>query len=396
MNIDTILTQGLSTVKTKLPPFIELYRELIATPSISATDSAMDQSNEALISLLAGWFRDIGFEVEVQPVPGTRHKFNMLARTGSGAGGLLLAGHSDTVPFDDGRWTRDPFALTEHDNKLYGLGTADMKGFFAFILDALRDVDVKKLAKPLYVLATADEETTMAGAKYFSENATVRPDCAIIGEPTSLQPVRAHKGHMSNVIRIEGQSGHSSDPSRGVNAIELMHESITQLMALRDTLKTRYRHDGFAIPYPTMNFGHISGGDAANRICACCDLHMDLRPLPGLTLNELEGLINEALAPVSERWPGRVNVSQLHPPIPGYECPADHRLVKVVEKLLGTETSIVNYCTEAPFIQELCPTLVLGPGSINQAHQPDEYLDTAFIKPTRELITQVVQHFCNH
>jgi len=383
-------------VKTKLPPFIELYRELIATPSISATDSAMDQSNEALISLLAGWFRDIGFEVEVQPVPGTRHKFNMLARTGSGAGGLLLAGHSDTVPFDDGRWTRDPFTLTEHDNKLYGLGTADMKGFFAFILDALRDVDVKKLAKPLYVLATADEETTMAGAKYFSENATVRPDCAIIGEPTSLQPVRAHKGHMSNVIRIEGQSGHSSDPSRGVNAIELMHESITQLMALRDTLKTRYRHDGFAIPYPTMNFGHISGGDAANRICACCDLHMDLRPLPGLTLNELEGLINEALAPVSERWPGRVNVSQLHPPIPGYECPADHRLVKVVEKLLGTETSIVNYCTEAPFIQELCPTLVLGPGSINQAHQPDEYLDTAFIKPTRELITQVVQHFCNH
>ncbi|RRZ87764.1 acetylornithine deacetylase [Erwinia sp. 198] len=383
-------------MKTKLPPFIELYRELIATPSISATDSAMDQSNEALISLLAGWFRDIGFEVEVQPVPGTRHKFNMLARTGSGAGGLLLAGHSDTVPFDDGRWTRDPFTLTEHDNKLYGLGTADMKGFFAFILDALRDVDVKKLAKPLYVLATADEETTMAGAKYFSENATVRPDCAIIGEPTSLQPVRAHKGHMSNVIRIEGQSGHSSDPSRGVNAIELMHESITQLMTLRDTLKTRYRHDGFAIPYPTMNFGHISGGDAANRICACCDLHMDLRPLPGLTLNELEGLINEALAPVSERWPGRVNVSQLHPPIPGYECPADHRLVKVVEKLLGTETSIVNYCTEAPFIQELCPTLVLGPGSINQAHQPDEYLDTAFIKPTRELITQVVQHFCYH
>lgn len=383
-------------MKTKLPPFIELYRELIATPSISATDSAMDQSNEALINLMAGWFRDLGFQVEVQPVPGTRHKFNMLARTGSGAGGLLLAGHSDTVPFDDGRWTRDPFTLTEHDNKLYGLGTADMKGFFAFILDALRDVDVSKLEKPLYVLATADEETTMAGAKYFSESTTVRPDCAIIGEPTSLQPVRAHKGHMSNAIRIEGQSGHSSDPSRGVNAIELMHESITQLMGLRDTLKTRYRHEGFAIPYPTMNFGHINGGDASNRICACCELHMDLRPLPGLTLNELEGLVLEALAPVSERWPGRVNVSQLHPPIPGYECPADHRLVKVVEKLLGTETSIVNYCTEAPFIQTLCPTLVLGPGSINQAHQPDEYIDTAFIKPTRELITQVVQHFCHH
>lgn len=113
----------------KLPPFIELYRALIATPSISATDSALDQSNEALINLLAGWFGDLGFRVEVQPVPHTRNKFNLLASIGQGTGGLMLAGHTDTVPFDDGRWTRDPFTLTEHDNKLYGLGTADMKGF---------------------------------------------------------------------------------------------------------------------------------------------------------------------------------------------------------------------------------------------------------------------------
>ncbi|MBK0035584.1 acetylornithine deacetylase [Erwinia sp. S43] len=383
-------------MKTKLPPFIEIYRQLIATPSISATDSALDQSNETLINLLAGWFRDIGFTVEVQPVPGTRNKFNMLAKSGLGAGGLLLAGHTDTVPFDDGRWTRDPFTLTEHDNKLYGLGTADMKGFFAFILDTLREVDVSALKKPLYILATADEETTMAGAKFFSETTSLRPDCAIIGEPTSLKPVRAHKGHISNVIRIQGQSGHSSDPARGVNAIELMHESITQLMELRNTLKTRYNHSGFAIPYPTMNFGHINGGDAANRICACCELHMDIRPLPGLTLSDLDGLLNEALAPVSARWPGRLTVGELHPPIPGYECPREHQLVQVVEKLLGTETEVVNYCTEAPFIQEICPTLVLGPGSINQAHQPDEFIDTAFIKPTRELIAQVVHHFCYH
>lgn len=381
-------------MKSKIPPFIELYRQLIASPSISATDSALDQSNVSLINLLAGWFRDLGFSVEVQPVPGTRHKFNLLARSGEGAGGLLLAGHTDTVPFDDGRWTRDPFVLTEHDNKLYGLGTADMKGFFAFILDALRDVDVTTLKKPLYVLATADEETTMAGAKYFSESARLRPDCAIIGEPTSLKPVRAHKGHLSHAIRIEGQSGHSSDPARGVNAIELMHASITELMKLRHTLQERYHHDGFAIPYPTMNFGHIHGGDAANRICACCELHMDIRPLPGLSLNDLDGLLNEALAPVSARWPGRLTVSELHPPIPGYECPVDHELVTVVEKLLGVPTEVVNYCTEAPFIQQICPTLVLGPGSIDQAHQPDEFIDTAFIKPTHALITQVVQHFC--
>lgn len=383
-------------MKMNLPPFIELYRALIATPSISATDSELDQSNETLINLLAGWFTDLGFHVEVQPVPGTRHKFNMLARRGEGSGGLLLAGHTDTVPFDDGRWTRDPFTLTEHDNRLYGLGTADMKGFFAFILDTLRDIDPATLSKPLYVLATADEETTMAGAKYFSESTRIRPDCAIIGEPTSLQPVRAHKGHMSKAIRIQGQSGHSSDPARGVNAIELMHESITHLMTLRNTLQERYHNAAFHIPYPTMNFGHIHGGDAANRICGCCELHMDIRPLPGMALNDFNGLLTEALEPVSSRWPGRLTINELHPPIPGYECLADSPLAQVVEKLLGQPTEVVNYCTEAPFIQQLCPTLVLGPGSINQAHQPDEYIDTSFIKPTRTLIAQLIHHFCQH
>ncbi|EPD8213328.1 TPA: acetylornithine deacetylase [Yersinia enterocolitica] len=388
----------------KLPPFIELYRALIATPSISATDSALDQSNEALINLLAGWFADLGFRVEIQPVPDTRHKFNLLASigensvgkksSGEGSGGLLLAGHTDTVPYDEGRWTRDPFTLTEHDNKLYGLGTADMKGFFAFILDAVRDIDASTLSKPLYILATADEETTMAGARYFAASAQLRPDFAIIGEPTSLQPVRAHKGHISNAIRITGQSGHSSDPARGVNAIDLMHESITELMKLRTTLQERYNNPAFAIPYPTMNFGHINGGDAANRICACCELHMDIRPLPGLTLSDLDELMAEALAPVSARWPGRLSIDQLHPPIPGYECPTDHHMVGIIEELLGERTAVVNYCTEAPFIQQICPTLVLGPGSINQAHQPDEFIDMAFIEPTRELIGQLVDHFC--
>ncbi|HEN3251812.1 TPA: acetylornithine deacetylase [Yersinia enterocolitica] len=388
----------------KLPPFIELYRALIATPSISATDSALDQSNEALINLLAGWFADLGFRVEIQPVPDTRHKFNLLASigensvgkksSGEGSGGLLLAGHTDTVPYDEGRWTRDPFTLTEHDNKLYGLGTADMKGFFAFILDAVRDIDASTLSKPLYILATADEETTMAGARYFAASTQLRPDFAIIGEPTSLQPVRAHKGHISNAIRITGQSGHSSDPARGVNAIDLMHESITELMKLRTTLQERYNNSAFAIPYPTMNFGHINGGDAANRICACCELHMDIRPLPGLTLSDLDELMTEALAPVSARWPGRLSIDQLHPPIPGYECPTDHHMVGVIEELLGERTAVVNYCTEAPFIQQICPTLVLGPGSINQAHQPDEFIDMAFIEPTRELIGQLVDHFC--
>ncbi|WP_426578429.1 acetylornithine deacetylase [Xenorhabdus stockiae] len=378
----------------KLPTFIELYRQLIAAPSISAVDEELDQSNESVISLLADWLKQIGFEIEVQPVPESRGKFNMLATLGSGSGGLLLCGHTDTVPFDAGRWTQDPFTLTERDGKLYGLGTADMKGFFAFIIDAIRDIDISKLSHPLYILATADEETSMAGARYFAANATIRPDFAIIGEPTSLQPIRAHKGHVAHAIRIEGKSGHSSDPARGVNAIDLMHESITQLIKLRHTLQERYHNPAFAIPYPTMNFGHIHGGDAANRICACCELHMDIRPLPGLTLQDLNEALNESLEPVKQRWPGRLNVTELHPPIPGYECPTNHKLVGVIERLLGTKAETVNYCTEAPFIQQLCPTIVLGPGSIEQAHQPDEYIEVSMIEPTRKLIAQIVEHFC--
>lgn len=378
----------------KLPPFIELYRALIATPSISAIDSAIDQSNESLINLLVGWFADLDFHINLQPVPGCRNKLNLLASYGEGQGGLLLAGHTDTVPYDANRWTRDPFTLTEHDNKLYGLGTADMKGFFAFILDAVRDINTAKLTKPLYILATADEETTMAGARYFAASTIIHPDFAIIGEPTSLQPVHAHKGHIANVIRIIGQSGHSSDPERGVNAIDLMHGSICQLIALRNTLQQRYNNPVFAVPYPSMNFGYINGGDAVNCICACCELHLDIRPLPSMTLDNINQLVHQALEPISQRWPGRLTIEELHASIPGYECQADHPMVAVIQKLLDTHIQAVNYCTEAPFIQQLCPTLVLGPGSINQAHQPDEYLDIGFIKPTCTLIRQLIDHFC--
>lgn len=378
----------------KLPTFIDLYRQLIAVPSISSDAPDCDQSNKTLIELLANWFKELGFQVDIQPVPNTRNKFNLLASKGEGSGGLLLTGHTDTVPFDEGRWTKDPFTLTEQDNKLYGLGTADMKGFFAFILDALSDLETNKFTKPLYILATADEETSMAGAQYFAASTQLRPDCAIIGEPTSLVPVRAHKGHMSNAIRIMGQSGHSSDPAKGVNAIELMHESITHLIKLRNTLQERYHNQAFAIPYPTMNFGQIHGGDSANRICGCCELLMDIRPLPGLSLPDLDELLNQALLPVQQRWPGRLTVKHCHAPIPGYECPIHQPALKTIEKLVGKRAETVNYCTEAPFIQQLCPTLVLGPGSIEQAHQPDEFLSTEFIQPTKQLLTQLIHHFC--
>ncbi|MBE2895127.1 acetylornithine deacetylase [Spirabiliibacterium falconis] len=378
----------------QLPPFLTLYRTLIAENTVSSLVESEDVSNRTFIDTLATWLETLGFQCDILPIDNARNKFNLLATYGQGDGGLLLAGHSDTVPFDEGRWNSDPFTLTEKDGKFYGLGTADMKGFFAFIVDTLATLDLTQLKKPLRILATADEETTMIGARTFAKHAHIRPDCAIIGEPSSLKPIRAHKGYIGNAIRVTGKSGHSSDPDAGVNALEIMHEATAKLIDLRNHLKTHFHHDGFAIPYPTMNLANIHGGDALNRICACCELQFDIRPLPNLKLEDLNDMMQQALAPLMERWGDRVQLTALYEPIPGYECEHSAQAVQVVEKLVGEKAETVNYCTEAPFIQELCPTLVLGPGSIEQAHQPDEFLDAKFIEPTRVLLAKLIQHFC--
>ncbi|BCK23449.1 TPA: acetylornithine deacetylase [Vibrio cholerae] len=375
-----------------LPSFLEVYEGLISTSSISSTDARWDEGNEQVIAKLADWLSALGFSIQIEQV--APNKQNLIAKLGSGEGGLLLAGHSDTVPFDEGRWNYNPHALTQANNRFYGLGTADMKGFFAFIYEAVKNVDWSKQTKPLYVLATCDEETTMLGARHFTENAPFKPDYCIIGEPTSLVPIRAHKGHVANAIRVTGKSGHSSNPALGVNAIEIMHEVLFALMQLRDRLIKEYRHPGFEIPTPTLNLGHIHGGDSPNRICGCCELHYDVRPLPGISLDGLDNLMRDALREVQQKWPGRIELVPLHDPIPGYECAHDHPFIHGISEICEQEAQTVNYCTEAPFLQQICPTLVLGPGSIDQAHQPDEFLAFEFIDPTVRVLSRAMQKYC--
>ncbi|HFG1883218.1 TPA: acetylornithine deacetylase [Vibrio cholerae] len=375
-----------------LPSFLEVYEGLISTSSISSTDARWDEGNEQMIAKLADWLSALGFSIQIEQV--APNKQNLIAKLGSGEGGLLLAGHSDTVPFDEGRWNYNPHALTQANNRFYGLGTADMKGFFAFIYEAVKNVDWSKQTKPLYVLATCDEETTMLGARHFTENAPFKPDYCIIGEPTSLVPIRAHKGHVANAIRVTGKSGHSSNPALGVNAIEIMHEVLFALMQLRDRLIKEYHHPGFEIPTPTLNLGHIHGGDSPNRICGCCELHYDVRPLPGISLDGLDNLMRDALREVQQKWPGRIELVPLHDPIPGYECAHDHPFIHGISEICQQEAQTVNYCTEAPFLQQICPTLVLGPGSIDQAHQPDEFLAFEFIDPTVRVLSRAMQKYC--
>ncbi|MFV7785630.1 acetylornithine deacetylase [Shewanella marisflavi] len=377
------------------PDIKQSFSELIATPSISALEAELDMSNQGVVTLLSQWLSDLGFECQIQAVPDTRGKNNLLAKIGQGRGGLLLAGHTDTVPFDEGRWSQDPFTLTEKDNRWYGLGTCDMKGFFALVIEAVRQMPTQDFVRPLYILASADEETTMNGAKAFAQSKAIAPEYALIGEPTGLKPVYMHKGHLAQGIRITGRSGHSSDPDKGLNAIEIMHQVISQLLKLKQHLADNYREEAFSVPYPTMNFGHIHGGDAANRICGCCDLHLDIRPLPGLPLEVLEQLLIQYLAELSQRYPGAINISQLYPGSQPFAGQADNQWSQLVAQLSNTAPEVVNYATEAPYIQQLgCQTLVWGPGSIEQAHQPDEYLDTAYINKTVDLLKQLIYQAC--
>ena len=383
----------------KLPSFIEIYNELITIPTISnVADAKLDYSNKLLVEKLANWLADLGYKIILTPIPNTRDKYNLLAtysnNTNDTLGGLLLSGHTDTVPFDEGLWTKDPFKVTEFDNKWYGLGTADMKGFFAFILESLRDIDLKSLTKPLHILATADEEITMAGAAYFAQHAKLQPDCTIIGEPTSLIPIRAHKGFVSNVIRITGKSGHSSDPEKGINAIEVMHLVIGKLLELKQKLKNEYHNNSFAVPYPTMNLGIIKGGDAANRICGCCELIMDIRALPEMDIHSLYDLLCQTLQPIRNQYPNRIDIAYEVDPIAGYECQHDNPALQEVEKLVNQSAQTVNYSTEAPFLNQIAPTIVLGPGSIEQAHQPDEFVDMSYLKPTKATLQKLIQRFC--
>lgn len=137
------------------PDIKQSFRELIATPSISALEAELDMSNQGVVTLLSQWLTDLGFDCQMQAVPDTRGKHNLLAKIGQGRGGLLLAGHTDTVPFDEGRWSQDPFTLTEKDNRWYGLGSCDMKGFFALVIEAVRQMPTQDFVRPLYKIGRA-------------------------------------------------------------------------------------------------------------------------------------------------------------------------------------------------------------------------------------------------
>ncbi len=377
------------------PELISMFRQLIAIPSVSSVNKAWDQSNGMLIDTLAGWLESAGFSVEKLPVPDHPGKYNLVASLGTGPDGLVLAGHTDTVPYDETSWNSDPFRLSERDARLYGLGTADMKCFFPLALEALRGLDRKTLKRPLVILATADEESSMCGAQALVDAGRRLGRHAVIGEPTGLRPVRMHKGIAMEAIHVTGRSGHSSDPSLGNNAMEGMHRVLGEILSWRDELQSRYRNPLFMVPVPTLNLGHIHGGDNPNRICSHCELQIDIRPLPGMDLDQLRSEMQQRLRTVLHGSGLKLEITRLFDGIAAVETPAEAPIVQAAEILTGHSAEAVAFGTEAPYFNRLgMQTLILGPGDIDQAHQPDEFLAMERLQPYMELLRGLIRRIC--
>lgn len=377
-----------------LPTFAERLREIVSLNSISSEEPELDQSNESVIRCLERWLRELGFDVTLIKVKEKPLKYDLLARLGEGDGGLLLSGHTDTVPADPASWKSAPLSLTETEDRYTGLGSIDMKGFFAFAADAAASFSGKKLREPLYILATSDEETTMNGAKAFMEQASIRPRAVIIGEPTSLTPVYKHKGYMAFRVIAHGRRAHSSNPAEGINAIEIMHRAIAGIMKFRDSLK-KFRSSDFKVPEPTLNIGIIRGGDSPNSVPDTCVMQFDVRPTELTPVDFIEKEVRKAIAQSAGEYSGSIEIEDLYPPLPAFGGGKDQPVVRKLAELSGNEPVTVGYATEAGLLSALTQnTVVFGAGSISNAHQPDEYLLKKEIEPMSRILREIICLIC--
>lgn len=373
---------------------------LVAQRSISSADPKLDTSNRGVCEQLAGWLQPLGFDCQMLPVPvaGAPDKVNLLARLGPSncqSAGLVLAGHADTVPFDADGWHSDPFKVQSKDDALFGLGVCDMKGFLALAAEVAAEYRTTKLTAPLTLLATANEETGMEGARALAESGALRGGCAVIGEPTNLQPVHAHKGILMEAITLHGSAGHSSNPALGANTIYALPLVLTALRELQARLQQQFQNPLFAVDHATINPGHVCGGDSPNRIPALTELHIDLRFLPGMALEDLRKQIRSAVDTALQDSDCHASFRPLFEGSPAYALDATADLVQASATLSGQAPIAVDFATEAAFLGALdIQTVVLGPGDIAVAHQPNESLPLARLEPMRQILRGLIQRYC--
>ncbi|MBO6895435.1 MAG: acetylornithine deacetylase [Roseibium sp.] len=365
---------------TKLEAVRGILERLISYPTVSI-DSNLD-----LISYAADRLERAGARLTVSNDPsGT--KANLFATLGPDRdGGIVLSGHTDVVPALTEEWRTDPFELVARDGNLFGRGTCDMKGFIACVLAKMEDYSRLDLQRPVHVALTYDEEVGCLGARQLVgelETSGKKPAIAIIGEPTDMKVIEGHKGCYEYTTCFHGTDGHGSEPDKGVNAIHFAAAYIARMLELAARMKERVGPDSahFSPPWTTLQTGRIEGGSARNVIARHCAVEWEMRPVRSSDAAEIKTALedytrNVLLPQMKTVYPEADIVTEVIGEVAGLAVMPENEARELVMSLTGANlTDVVSFGTEAGLFQSLGMSVVVcGPGSIAQAHQPDEFV----------------------
>jgi acetylornithine deacetylase len=347
-------------------------------------DTTSHRSNMPLVRFVEDYLAQHGVASRLVP-SADGAKASLYATIGPQmAPGVALSGHTDVVPVEGQTWSSDPFTLTERDGKLYGRGSADMKGFLACVLAAVPDFLKRQLTVPIHLAFSYDEEIGCLGVRPLIaefDKRFVRPRLVIVGEPTSMGVVDAHKGPVRWHVEIKGRAAHSSMAPLGVNAIAYAGKLLQELARIEEELKRSTRDERFDPPYATLQVTRIDGGTATNIVPVYCRFDFDIRAIPGIDISaidkRLRAFIRDECLPAMHRVAPESGIDfRIANQVPPFAAGANSEAVALALHLAGqNETHAVSYATEAGLFQEAgSPSVVIGPGDIAQAHAADEWI----------------------
>ena len=377
--------QGISLSERAIPVSASVLE--IATTLIGF-DTTSRNSNLPLIHWVGDFLRGYGVDSHLV-YDETGRKANLFATIGNpSAPGLVLSGHTDVVPVDGQPWTTDPFKAIVRDGRLYGRGSADMKGYLACALAAVPLMLRQPSRRPFHLAFSYDEEVGCLGVRHLLADLGergIRPAACIVGEPTMMKPVVAHKGRRQVRCCIHGKAAHSSQPQSGVSAIDVAARVLGTVAGLAEREAAQgLRDPGFDTPYATIQCGLVSGGNASNTVPADCELSLEVRRLPAhppeALFDEVQALIDRELLPrMRARHPASSIELEVVADTPGHQIDEAAPIVALLKRLTGQQrVARVAYTTEAGLFQRSgIPTVVCGPGDIDQAHKPDEFIELA-------------------
>jgi acetylornithine deacetylase len=363
-----------------------------------AIDSVSSRANGPVIDYLAARCASRGFSVQRFPYTDDNglEKINLLALAGPNSTNasveLALVGHTDTVPYDP-NW-QEALKLTEREGKLFGRGACDTKAFIAAALTAVGSLALKDLSRPLALLFTADEEVGLIGAKRFADERRMQARFAIVGEPTSLRPMRAGKGYCLAEITVTGREAHSAYPALGTSAVFGAARLIARLENIARELESE-THADFDPPWTTLNVGVVQGGTAKNVVPGLCRFTLEWRPVPGQEPARLLNLLHAAIAVETARDANLVFAVDAARADLGFETSANSELVTLLEGLTGNNAGTVAFGTEAAELAELgAEAVVLGPGNIREAHRTGEFVPVPELEACVTVLRQAIEKFC--